>query len=209
MNAKVPVKITEIAEKDAPTIPGTPFAGGFYTGRIWMNGERHIVVSAPKALGYFKAPYGERGVDHGAHSFNDGMANTIAMAAAGSVTAKKILGLVINDCDDWCFPARDQRELQYRNLKPTADENWCFSGDNPSSIPPGYPYSQTVPGQALAEEFRKGGSEAFETGWHSSSTQYSAYEAWGQHFEDGDAGYDDKFGEFWVRVVRTIRIVSN
>jgi hypothetical protein len=86
------------------------------------------------------------------------------MAEAGSPLAQWARGLDINGNTDWCIPARDVLELGYRHLKPTTYENSCSfrDGDNPSSIPAGYPYTEQLPAQTAAEAFREGGAEAFE-----------------------------------------------
>jgi len=49
-------------------------------------------------------------------SFVDGLANTRAMAAAGSELAQRILDLRIAGRDDWYLPALDETERLYRNL---------------------------------------------------------------------------------------------
>jgi len=109
------------------------------------------------------------------------------MAEAGSPIAKIALDANINGFTDWCIPARDALEMGYRYLKPTTRENSCTfrDGDNPSSLPAGYPYTKTNPVQTVAEAFREGGSEAFEPVWHWSSTKYSSCSAWGQYFSYG------------------------
>ena len=95
-------------------------------------------------------------------------------------------------------------ELGYRNLKPTTEEN-CGSfrdGDNASSVPAGYPYTDVSPAQTTAEAFREGGDEAFEAAWYWSSTQYSESSAWGQYFYHGVQYYDSKKFEARARVIR-------
>ena len=44
--------------------------------------------------------------------------------------------------------------------------------------------------------------------WHWSSTQYSAYLAWFQHFEDGTQGFDFKYCRYAARAVRRILIIE-
>lgn len=167
---------------------GAPFEGGFFIGRI-------LVAGAPRAL----IVPGTDG-DHppiawnkslkpvaGAMSFSDGRANTLAMAEAGSALAEWALSLRIGGRDDWYIPSRDELEMLYRVYKPTADRNWCWCGDNPSSIPVGYAYTPTEPAQTAVELFRKGGSAAFEAAAYWSSTQFAGLEsfAWCQLFDGG------------------------
>jgi hypothetical protein len=124
----------------------------------------------------------------GAQSFFDGRANTEAMAAAGSALAKWALDLRIAGQNDWYLPSRDELEICYRNLKPTIDENWVHRhGENPSSMPVGYPYTEKHPLQTEVEAFQDGQPEAFDEVWYWSSTQRASYAvfAWLQIFTDG------------------------
>ncbi len=200
--------ITEIAAADIPTIPGTPLAGGFYVARYFdqHTREEFVLIDAGRA-GDLKGVWGEYGKDiEGARSYTDGLANTIAMAEAGSPIAQAALQLRIGGCDDWQLPARDQQELQYRYLKPSTDENWCSfrDGENPSVVPATYPYTKESPAQTVAEAYRAGGPEAFRPEWHWSSTQYGPSTAWFQYFDDGNQSLNAKLNEFAGRAVRRV-----
>lgn len=191
-----------------PTI-GSPFEGGFYGGQIRIGDKVFAVAWAPKALGTINAIWLPSHTQvPNADSCCDSMANTIAMAEAGSPLAQQALKLSINELSDWCVPARDVLELGYRYLKPTDDENVCSfrDGDNPSSIPAGYPYTESSPVQTDVEAFRAGGPEAFDPVWHWSSTQSSAFNAWIQTFAYGITYYDDKKCEASARVCRMIQL---
>lgn len=193
----------------APATIGAPFEGGFYGGIIRMNDATFAVVWAPKSQGETKAAWLDSYTSvPGAASCFDSMANTKAMAEAGSPLAKWALGLDINGHTDWCIPARDVLELGYRNLKPTTDENCCSfrDGDNASSVPVGYPYTDEGPAQTTAEAFKEGGTEAFEARWHWSSTQYSDYGAFVQGFGDGRQDDDYKSAGGRARAVRLIQL---
>ena len=169
-------------------------------------GVRYALVVAPKALGEAEGKWstGRSKLIEGAGSYWDGLANTNAMAEAGSKLAKWARALEINGHSDWYLPSRDELELLYRHLKPTARENYCYfrSGDNPSSAPAGYPYTAQAPAQTASEEFRAGGAEAFEPVWYWSSTQYSADLAWDQTFDYGHQDNDGKCYEARARAVR-------
>lgn len=210
MNTKLEMK-AEVREQDVPKTPGTPFEGGFYAGRIMIDGAEHAVIVAPKAEGEAKdQEWGKYGQEiEGAKSFFNGAANTKAMAAAGYPVAVWALALAINGFSDWHIPSRDELEICYRNLKPTTETNYRWRGDNPSSVPVGYPYTSDLPAQAACHAFKEGGAEAFEANWHWSSTQFSAYSAWCQHFGGGDVDYDGKGDEFCLRAVRTVRIINS
>ena len=172
-----------------PTVLGTPFGGGFYVGQFQDEGERFALIRAPKALGFHTPTrWGEAGIlIPGANSFSNGLANTRAMAEAGCELGAWALSLTIDGHEDWYLGARDENELVYRVCKPTAQENWCSfrDGDNPSSLPPGYPYTEESPAQSPIALFQEGGEEALEGRGYWSSTQDGPYGAWLQTFDDG------------------------
>ncbi|MCY1431517.1 hypothetical protein D9M71_474870 [compost metagenome] len=197
---------TEQAALAATTLPeiGQAYGGGYVTGIIAENGQRYLVITAP-ADNELKGQWGEYGQEvEGARSYTDGRANTEAMAAAGSELAQQALTLEINGYTDWAIPARDQQELQYRHFKPGTRENYASfrDGDNPSSVPPGYPYTEELPRQTTVEAFRAGGTEAFAEAWYWSSTQRSAYYAFDMLFYGGDQVNLDKDYALRVRPVR-------
>ncbi|TDV39569.1 uncharacterized protein DUF1566 [Paraburkholderia caballeronis] len=193
-----------------PTVIGTPWEGGFYAGLISYKGDVYAQVVAPKSEGQLpgKHEWGKYGTEiPGAASFFDGFANTRAMAESGLVIAERVLKLRIGGFDDWHIPARDQLELGYRGFKPTAEDNWVYrNGDNPSSVPVGYPYTIHLPGQTDVELFRDGATEAFDDEWYWSSTQFSADLAWYQGFDDGSQGSAGKDLKGRVRAFRSIKI---
>jgi hypothetical protein len=193
-----------------PTAFGTPFAGGFYAGRFQIDGSEFALIVATNAQGETpEALWGKYGQDVAeARSCNDGLSNTQAMANAGSKIAQWALDLVINDHNDWYLPSRDELELCYRNLKPTEQENWASfrDGDNPSSLPAGYPYTEESPVQTTLPEFQDGGAEAFSDSWYLSSTQYSPYYAWVQYFGDGHQTSAHKDLARRARAVRRFKV---
>lgn len=185
-------------------------AGGFFSGTVRINDALFGVITAPKAEGQYSGIWLPSYDDvPGATSCFDSKANTIAMAAAGSPIAQKALATTINGHSDWVIPARDVLEIQYRAHKPTTEKNYVYrSGDNPSSSPVGYPYTGTSPAQCQDPLFQEGGSEAFDADWYFSSTQCSPDYAWGQGFDDGSQGSNDKDGEGVVRLVRLIQLTA-
>lgn len=201
-------------KKETPESPvlaiGQPYGGGFFSSITQENGKRYINITAGATHELVGAwgKYGEK--VESAESFTDSLANTKAMAAAGSDLAAKVLALTIGGFTDWAIPARDVQELQYRNFKPTTEENWANSrnGDNPHSEPVGLLYSEEDPLQTVHEAFQEGGPEAFRDTWYWSSSQRSAHTAFVQHFVDG-VQYDfGKSGELRVRPVRRELIID-
>ena len=198
---------------DQPTILvpeqfGAPFEGGYYGGQIRSGAKTFAIAWAPKATGTTKAAWlPKRKLVPGASSCFHSMDNTLAMAAAGSKLAKWALALDIAGHKDWCMPARDVLELAYRHLKPGTAENVAGSrdGDNPSSIPPGYPYTEQLPAQTSAIAFQAGGAEAFDPVWYWSSTQSSEDNAWLQYFLNG--GQDDNYKSYEAQA-RAVRLIQ-
>ena len=197
-----------IAKTALPAI-GTQLEGGFFAGLFSLNGETFGLAVAPKAQGELEeATWDAYGNDlQAAISFNDGLANTQAMAESGSDLGVHMLGLEINGFADWYLPSRDELELLYRNLKPTTETNYIWRhGDNPSSLPVGYPYTAHSPAQTTVSAFVEGGAEAFEDGWYWASTQFSPYYAWIQVFDDGHQVYHLKDLESRARAVRRFKV---
>ena len=197
---------------EIPTILGTAMGGGFYAGRIRIGDQVFALIVAPKADGEHEdAPWNDTDntVD-GAKSYFDGLANTDAMASAGSELANWARGLRIEGHDDWYLPSQDELEIIYRNLKPTAEANWCYarSGINLSAVEPTRPYTPDFPVQTLTEVFQKGGAEAFDLVWYWSSTQHVSDSAcaWCQDFDDGYQGSNHKNYYYRARAVRRLVI---
>lgn len=174
-----------------PSAPAIPLEGGFYAGRILIAGTAYALIVAPKAEGERANSIWARSqkMVAGAVSYCDGLANTHAMAEAGSALAKWALGLRIGGFDDWYIPSLDELEICYRHLKPGTVQNSLYSrsGINVSAIPSTYPYSAAAPLQTENELFRAGGSEAFSeaTYWSSTQRESNSDSAWSQTFRYG------------------------
>ena len=199
--------MNSITETTLPAI-GTPMPGGFFAGVIMRDGQRRAVIVPSKKLGELKGMWHEDELDvPGAKSYNDGMANTQAMAEADSELAKQVLALEIDGQNDFYIPAQDELEICYRAFKPNAEQNWCYarSGINLSAAPSTYPYTPEFPVQTMLEAFKAGGEEAFEPEAYWSSTQHAGYSdyAWYQHFHYGYQLSSGKSAELLVRAVRS------
>lgn len=198
---------------NAPTTPitlDTPIHttldnGDRLAGFIRAGGVTRAILLPPKAVReHPAAPWNDnRDRVTGAQSYYDGQANTAAMAAAGSKIAQAAIerGLYI--------PARDELDAIYRAFKPGTDDNWGYrSGDNPSSVPPGYPHEPQNPAQCAIEDHHTGGAEAIPEEWVWSSTQHASDDAfaWCQHFSYGHQNDYRKGSEFEVVLVRSVII---
>ena len=194
-------------------ILGTSMGDGYYAGRIRLDdGQVYALIVAPKDEGEHKPAVwipDDQDVP-GAKSYNDGLANTTAMAEAGSKLAKWARDLRIGGHDDWYLPSQDELEIIYRNLKPTTEQNWCYarSGINLSAVTPTRPYTPDLPVQTPAELFKAGAEQAFEAAWYWTSTQHVSDStfAWYQDFDDGSQGCSNKFSKLRARAVRRLAI---
>ena len=202
-----------------PTAPGTAFAGGYYVGRLRVDGQLYALILAPKASGHRASQQlwtGSAGYSEAiaANSINDGLANTNKLAANPSMTgAIYCRSLRIGGYDDWYLPARDELELCYHYLKPTTEQNSSGSGGNNSVEPATTGYTANIPQQTTNPAFRAGGSEAFEANvyWVSGPAPYSSYLGWVLGFRNGyvDGGNYYLFnGTPGVRAVRRVAIAG-
>jgi len=212
--------------------------GGSGTFSDWSIMAQYRVIVAPKSTGENTAlKYKNAGTaaPTACGTLSEGRKATLAMVAAGDATvypaAHFCNSLSIAGKTDWYLPARDELELCWRNLKPTADANYV-SADRPTAATPNYmnlgSYGDTAnthgldnnsspvgaahisgtPAQVAAgKNFRTSESEAFAYGssryW--SSTEYSATTAWYQHWNSSYPGYqsyDFKTSTYCVRAVR-------
>lgn len=173
-------------------IIGIAMSGGFYAGRIKVGSQTYALIVAPKAEGEHADTtwHDNYNIIEGAKHYDDGLANTNAMAETGSTLAKWARDLRIAGHDDWYLPSQDELEIIYRNLKPTTQENSCYlrSGINLSAIEPTRPYTGKFPLQTQANVFQQGGAEAFEADLYWTSTQRASINncAWSQSFGSGN-----------------------
>ena len=99
---------------------GTLIEGGFYHGLYQLGDEIWGEVTAPKAEGETTGLVWHNDYTDiaGACSDFDGLANTIAMADAGSPLAQWAREQRIGGFDDWFVTARAGLQLQLSNLQP-------------------------------------------------------------------------------------------
>lgn len=186
--------------------PGTMFEGDMCLGVINVDGVAYAIYQPPKVLSEHAPTIWNESLKivKGAMSWCDGLANTKAMAKAGSKLAQWALD------GELYIPSMDEQELQYRLLKPSTAKNSCYarSGINLSAQPPTYPYTPDFPKQTKLKAFREGGPEAFALEWYWSSTQHAAHSgyAWMQYFGNGNQYDYHKSYNYRARAVRRIKI---
>jgi len=162
-----------------PTKPGTAFGGGFYAGRFYIGADAYALIVAPKAEGQIEPMPWNKSLKlvTGATSYCDGMANTMAMAKAGSALAKQVLKLRIGGFKDWHLPSRLQLLIAYHEL---------------------------ATAKAFAPEAKEAFDRA--SYWSSTQHAEDADSAWVQYFDYGYQGYGLKGIEWRARAVRTIKL---
>ncbi|MCR4300104.1 MAG: hypothetical protein NUV51_00670, partial [Sulfuricaulis sp.] len=152
-----------------PTTPGAEMDDGRFVDRLYVAGAHYAIILPPKAESEHAPIAWNDSVKlvKGALSYCDGLANTKAMAKAGSKLAQWALDNKMH------IPSLDELELIYRHFKPGTDKNSCYAraGINISAMPPNDPYTPDSPRQTKLKAFREGGPEAFDLAWYWSSTQ--------------------------------------
>jgi hypothetical protein len=231
------VGVVTSAKGTALTINVTS-VGGAGTFTDWSIMSRYRVIVAPKSSGENTSIAYKNANDAApaaCGTLTEGRKATLAMVAAGTSTvypaAHWCNNLNIAGKTDWYLPARDELELCWRNLKPTADANYTTAdrptaatpnymnlgsygdtaathGLNNNTSPTGATYTSGDPAQVAAgKNFRTGEAEAFAYGsfvyW--SASEYSATYAWVQAWNSSIPGFQgngDKPNAYYVRAVR-------
>lgn len=202
----------------------------------WSIMSRFRSIEAPKASGEIASialKNANTAFPAACQTLTEGWEATLAMVAAGNATeypaAHAVRALVINGYNDFYIPARDQRELGWRNLKPANANNYTLrptgaafnytkdgsygdvspgsNGINLNSDPQGGSYTSGDPAQTAAAAFRSGGAEAFEYGsvYYWTCSEYSASSAWFQLWHSSAPGHqsnNSKPFEYRLRAVR-------
>lgn len=125
-----------------PEQPGTPYAGGIYLGRFFNGADPYALIGAPKAelVGAPDVAKWNKTAGHvaGALSVYDGLANTRAMAEAGSDLANWAQSLRIDGRDDWYLWSRGEALLAYaadlQGVEAFA-RNWYWTSTQPADDP--------------------------------------------------------------------------
>lgn len=218
------------ASEFMPTVPGTPFGGGYYVGRYQIGGKIYALIVAPRSNGELAATnLLDSGTNiSGPYSLTDGATNTTFFKNSGrSPAADWVKSLNIGGYRDWFIPAVNELELCYRYLKPSTTANFVNStigpngavGYNPVSIPLGAAYTSSSPARTTSSAFISGGSQAFTPApvgsndsyyFYLTSTQVNDVLVWSQNFntgiQTGAANNSSTGATYRVRAVRKILI---
>jgi hypothetical protein len=213
--------LTFAKERRIPSVIGEPFGGGFFAGYISYTADgnpTHALIVAPRATGATGSGYTlttnlqwktANTTTAGTTSDFDGAANTAAMVTAGIAdhpAAQFCADLSIGGHTDWYLPARYELDIAYFNLKPSTQANNTSWGSNIYSVPKrDNNYTANYPQQTYVTTFSTV-TEAFTTGIHWSSTEFSSTGGWNLTFDNGNNAANNKVNGFRVRAFRRIEI---
>jgi len=209
---------TPTAATAAPTTIGEAFQGGYYAGMIAVNGSglpTHYLVVSDVTVGESLKKWGPLATTTTITSVINGPTNSAALAALGATYAAATFCEALNTggYTDWYMPAKNELEVCYYFLKPSADLNdtTASNGSNANAVAP-EPISQTYtsgapPITANAAWQNPGGAQHFRhTAGYWASTEFSAGGAIYTYFQGGSQGSNNKDTDYYVRAVRRVAI---
>lgn len=201
-----------------PALPaiGSALGGGFFAGQISTAGNGvadYNLVIGPKSSAQsgstlqFKTSNTD---DPGAVSRITGPSNSASMNNAAHPAAQFCEGLTIGGFSDWYWPALNEIEICYFNLKPSTAPNGGGSGLNSNSVPSRAStyYTSGNPAQTSATNFRSGtGAEAFNADYYWSSTQNGSSYAFIESFYNGQQiNFYAKTQSWNIRAARRVAV---
>jgi hypothetical protein len=200
-----------------PTI-GDAYEGGFYAGQISTAGNSvadYNLVIGPAASAYSASKQWKTSqtATAGTTSLIDGPGNSAAMNDASHPAAQFCEALTIGGFSDWYMPAKNELEVCFFNLKPTAGTAPASSGINANAVPArASGYSAGAPDQTSATAFKTGGAESFTGGgngyyWSSTAVINQASRAWIQHapyLTQNSYGYKSNYQK--IRATRRVAV---
>ena len=197
-----------------PAAIGEAFGGGFFAGQISTAGngiaDYNLVVGPASSAQTSSTQWKTSETStSGTSSAIDGPTNSSSMNNASHPAAQFCEAVSTGGFSDWYLPAKNELEVCYFNLKPTAPGNQTSSGINPNAVPPrasNYP-SGGPPTQTSAANFQSTGTEDFNGSddyW--SSTEGNSTQAWRQFFSSGGQYQVSKIAANGVRAVRRVAV---
>ena len=200
-----------------PLAIGDAYEGGYYAGQISTAGngvaDYNLVVGPLSTAQTTNTQWKNANTaTTGADSVIDGPQNTSDMVADGNSTvypaAHFCNNLTIGGFSDWYFPAKNEFEVCYYNLKPTTANNNTSGGTNTNAVPSrGSNYTTGDPSQTSATAFVTGtGGERFTDINYWSSTDYSATTALTHSFGYGLQINRNKASFYSIRAVRRVAV---
>lgn len=190
---------------------GSSYGGGYYAGRIQIGANVYELVVAPKASG--EATLSNQTWNFsftGNTSLNDGkltQANMVAYGISAFPAQQAVISSVSSGgFTDWYIGSKEEMEVIYRALKPSATSNVTTSGVNSSSIPTTSNYTSTVPPQTSVTVFKTGGAQQFAASPYLTATQGSGGPLYvgTKSFSDGSDASVVNDSSVLVRAIRRI-----
>jgi hypothetical protein len=126
---------------------------------------------------------------------------------AGFYDATNSVGIGIGGFNDWYIPAKNEMEILYRNLKPTATPNTTTSGANANAVPSATSnYTAGWPVRTTNTLFQSGGAQAFSAAGYWTATEYGPqpWFAMTQNFSDGNQVQVGKSIGVYARAIRRV-----
>lgn len=191
---------------------GDAYAGGFYAGRISIDGATYNLVCSPRLTGQpdpdLLYQIDDSGFD-GNTSVNDGWLIQQNMIAAGIEkfpSQQFCKNMTTGGFTDWYVPSKLELEILYRAFKPTTTSNVTSSGANASAVPATANYTTTVPARSGLAVFRGNGVEAFGADYYFSATQGPSGRLYvhAKRFTNGSDSQDEAVFEYPIRAVRRV-----
>jgi hypothetical protein len=169
--------IDTISRAEAPKLGERAF-GGIMLGSFFLGDQHRIVIRSPAKYQIDPMPWNSSmSLEKAALSYNDGAANTAAMAKAGSQLAKTILELEIEGIGGWYLWSQLEALI-------------CFGNSRLIKLPE-------------AEKFRK---EWYWTSTQCPHPSDSGY-AFVQSFDDGLSFWNHKSSGFRGFAVRSLAVI--
>lgn len=197
---------------EGPTVPGTLFQGGYYAGRLLLDGKTYAILVSPKSTEGSGIAYRTTTTAFAGNvSTFDGPGIRAAMIAEGIAlfpAQQWCVNLTTAGYTDWYLPARDEIELIYRYLKPTTAVNITTAGANTVAVPPTGNYTTTDPIQTASLIFRSTGAQRLEGTYYWSASRAAAATEAGLRRMTTGLVYSEVFNQTYaVRAVRRVQVL--
>lgn len=204
-------KLLTASTQYVPTIIGEAWGGGFYAGRMRVNGQAYAVVASPLALGYnssvlFSTTSGKRpsGLSPWDGNLNHGL--MVAEGLSNYPAAQFCAGLSIGGYTDWHIPAEFEQDICYRAFRP-ANPPITSIGENQYADPQKGNYVDSDPAATTIPAFVAGGSDEYVANFFlTSSNGGTSTTITIMNFNGGARANTNTNANRMVRATRLVRI---
>lgn len=137
--------LSGVPAQAAQAVSGVPPVGEYWATQGGVNlglvraregiPEHYLILATDEKASFKGVQWGCYGTEiPGASSNFDGLANTNAMAEAGSQLAKDIRALRVGGFDDWFLPARTDARLAFVNGEGFFEKEWHWTSTQSSAL---------------------------------------------------------------------------